>query len=126
MGLQHWKNEGANGKVTKSDVTVGKNYLSHAELRDLERLVSMFLDWAENFARRQKALTMKDWAQKLDGFLEFNAYEVLHAFGAVSRNDAERHAVSEYEKFRVIQDASYKSDFDRVVEDARIGKLPKN
>lgn len=127
MGLTHWKNEVTGGKVTKIDVTVGKNYLSKSELEDLDRLVSMYLDFAENFARRQKPLTMNEWVRKLDGFLEFNAYDVLDNFGKVRRNIAEKHAVQEYEKFRVVQDIEYKSDFDKVVDEIKVKKkLPKN
>lgn len=126
MGVTHWKNEGRGGKITKADVFVGKNYLTKEEIEDLDRLVSMYLDWAENFARRHKALTMKDWVEKLDGFLEFNAYEVLDNRGTVRRDQAERHASQEYEKFRVIQDQEYKSDFDKVVDEIKIKKiLPK-
>jgi hypothetical protein len=119
MGLNSWKNERRGGKITKADVTVGKNYLNHAELEELNRLVSMYLDTAEGFARRQKAMTMQQWAEKLDGFLEFNAYEVLRDFGQVRREVADRRAAGEYEKFRIIQDREYKSDFDRVVEEVR-------
>ena len=127
MGVMHWKNEGKRGKVTKSDVTVGKNYLTKDEIEDLDRLVSMYLDWAENFARRNKALTMKDWVQKLDGFLEFNAYEVLSTHGKTKREQAERHAIQEYEKFRIIQDQEYRSDFDKVVDEIKVRKvLPKS
>lgn len=127
MGLTHWKNEGRGGKITKTDVTVGKNYLKKEEIENLERLVSMYLDWAENFARRQRPLTMEEWAQKLDGFLEFNAYEVLDNYGTVKRAEAERRAVFEYEKFRVVQDKNYKSDFDKIVDDIKISKkLPKS
>lgn len=127
MGLTHWKNEGRGGKITKTDVIVGKNYLNKEEIQDLERLVSMYLDWAENFARRQRPLTMAEWAQKLDGFLEFNAYEVLDNYGSVKRCDADRRAVSEYEKFRVVQDKAYRSDFDKIVDDIKISKrLPKS
>lgn len=127
MGLTSWKNEGRGGKITKSDVTVGKNYLTQEEIKDLEFLVSMYLDWATNFARRRKTMTMADWATRFDGFLEFNAYEVLHGYGHVSRDDAARKAVTEYEKFRVVQDKDYRSDFDRVVEDVKIRrKLPSS
>ncbi|PAM64442.1 cell filamentation protein Fic [Stenotrophomonas maltophilia] len=127
MGLTSWKNEGRGGKITKSDVTVGKNYLTQEEIKDLEFLVSMYLDWATNFARRRKTMTMADWATRFDGFLEFNAYEVLHGYGHVSRDDAARKAVTEYEKFRVVQDKDYQSDFDRVVEDVKIRrKLPSS
>lgn len=126
MGLHTWKNDAKNGKITKLDVTIGKNYLTATELDDLNRLVSMYLDSAENFARRQKFMTMKDWIERLNGFLEFNAYHVLKNFGVVRRDVAERHAITEYEKFRVIQDKSFKSDFDKVVDEIKTKKqLPK-
>lgn len=125
MGLNTWKNAGKGGNITKLDVTVGKNYLTPSEIDELERLVSMYLDWAELLTRRQKLLTMKDWISRLDGFLEFNAYSVLQNYGKVSRQLAERHAYSEYDKFRVVQDMEYRSDFDKVVDAARMRKLPK-
>lgn len=126
MGLQTWSNQGKGGKIIKTDVTVGKNYLTETEIADLNRLVSMYLDWAENFARRQMPMRMKDWIEKLDGFLEFNAYAVLNSFGATRRDHAERAAVSEYEKFRVRQDAEYRSDFDNVVDAVKENqRLPK-
>jgi hypothetical protein len=127
MGLQSWKNEPKGGKITKIDVAVGKNYLTQEEMENLNRLVSMYLDWAENFARRRVALTMKDWAAKLDGFLQFNAYDVLAGYGRVSHDAAVRSASLEYEKFRVIQDQQFKSDFDEVVDQIKISKrLPKS
>ena len=127
MGLTHWKNEATGGKVTKIDVTVGKNYLNQSEIDDLNRLVSMYLDFAENIARRQKALTMNEWVKRLDDFLEFNTYDVLDNFGKMRRDVAEKHAFQEYEKFRVVQDIEFKSDFDKVVDEIRIKKkLPKN
>lgn len=126
MGLQTWNNQGRGGKITKLDVKVGKNYLTANELEDLNRLVSMYLDWAENFARRQMPLRMQDWIQKLDGFLEFNAYAILNTYGGIRRDIATKTAISEYEKFRVIQDAEYRSDFDEVVDAVRAKKqLPK-
>jgi hypothetical protein len=126
MGLQTWKNEGRGGKITKLDVTVGKNYLTTIELEDLNRLVSMYLDWAENFARRRMPMRMQDWIQKLDGFLEFNAYSVLNSYGNMRRDIAERAAFTEYEKFRVIQDTDYRSDFDEVVDAVKAKKrIPK-
>jgi hypothetical protein len=127
MGLQTWKNEARGGKITKLDVTVGKNYLTVTELEELNRLVSMYLDWAENFARRQMPLRMQDWIQKLDGFLEFNAYSILNSYGNFRRDNAERAAITEYEKFRVIQDTDYRSDFDEVVDAVKAKKrLPKS
>lgn len=126
MGLNSWENEGKRGKITKRDVTIGKNYLNKNEINELDRLVSMYLDFAEGFARRQKPLTMNAWAEKLDGFLQFNEYAVLESHGTVKREIAERHAVFEYEKFRVIQDREYKSDFDKVVDEIKIKKrLPR-
>ncbi|MFT3848277.1 MAG: RhuM family protein [Propionivibrio sp.] len=122
MGLYSYKNQAKGGKVTKLDVTVGKNYLDRDELSELNRLVSMYLDWAENFARRHKALTMAEWAEKLHGFLAFNAYEVLKDFGRMRRDVADRHALGEYEKFRVVQDREYRSDFDQVVDAMRARK----
>lgn len=122
MGLYSYKNADKNGKVTKLDVTVGKNYLTPEELDEMNRLVSMYLETAENFARRHKAMTMKDWVERLDGFLEFNAYDVLKNHGGVKREIAERHALAEYEKFRVVQDIEFKSDFDRVVDNIKTKK----
>lgn len=126
MGLTTWKNEAKGGKVTKSDVTVGKNYLDQAEIDDLNRLVSQFLDFAEGFTRRQKLLTMKAWSEKLDGFLQFNEYNVLDNYGSVKREVAEQRAVAEYEKFRIVQDREHVSDFDRVVDSIKVKRqLPK-
>ena len=125
MGLTTWKNESKGGKVTKSDVTVGKNYLDQAEIDDLNRLVSQFLDFAEGFTRRQKLLTMKAWSEKLDGFLQFNEYNVLDNYGSVKRDVAEQRAVAEYEKFRIVQDREYVSDFDKVIDTIKVKrKLP--
>ena len=126
MGLFSYKNEKTGGKVTKLDVTVGKNYLNEEEINDLNRLVSMYLDFAENFARRKIPLKMSDWAAKLDGFLQFNAYEVLANYGGTRRTSAEKSALSEYEKFRVIQDQKFESDFDKIVDEVKTkNQLPK-
>ena len=126
MGLYSYKNESKKGKITKADVTVGKNYLNHEELDNMNRLVSMYLDTAENFARRHKAMTMKDWLIRLDNFLEFNAYDVLGNYGRVKRDDAKLHALSEYEIFRVEQDIEFRSDFDEVADKIKVRKrLPK-
>jgi DNA-binding transcriptional regulator YdaS (Cro superfamily) len=126
MGLTTYKNAKTRGKITKLDVTVGKNYLSEAELGELNRLVSMYLDYAENFARRQIPMKMQDWSSKLNDFLSFNAYAVLESYGNTKRETAEKRALSEYEKFRVVQDKEFKSDFDRIVDEVRINKkLPK-
>jgi hypothetical protein len=125
MGLTHWKNAAKGGRVTKADVGVGKNYLQEEEADELKRLVSMYLEFAENYARRQKTLTMQAWVTKLNEFLEFNAYNVLNDLGRASRSNAERHAFQEYEKFRLIQDRDHRSDFDKVVEAVKIKKLPR-
>ncbi len=126
MGLYSYKNEGKGGKITKSDVVVGKNFLNQQEIDDMNRLVSMYLDTAENFARRHKTMTMRDWIERLDKFLEFNAYEVLKDYGQVRRDDAERHALAEYDIFRVKQDREFKSDFDEIADQIKNRKaLPK-
>ncbi|MCQ8128163.1 virulence RhuM family protein [Methylomonas rivi] len=115
MGLQTWKN-GPNGKILKTDVSVAKNYLQEKELKELERIVTMYLDYAENQAARQIPMKMADWIQKLDAFLAFNDYEILNNLGKVSRAVAEKLAHQEYEKFRVIQDRNFESDFDKSVK----------
>jgi hypothetical protein len=125
MGLTAWKNAASGGKVIKTDVPVGKNYLEPSEAEELNRVVSMYLDFAEGFAKRKKLLTMKAWIEKLDEFLQFNEYNVLASFGKVTRDAANRHAFTEYEKFRVVQDREYRSDFDKVAEAAKLRKLPK-
>jgi hypothetical protein len=125
MGLTAWKKAATGGKITKTDVTIGKNYLEESEASELNRVVSMYLDFAEGFARRKKLLTMKDWVEKLDDFLQFNEYGVLSNFGKVSRDSANHRALQEYDKFRVVQDREYRSDFDKVVEAAKTRKLPK-
>lgn len=126
MGLSSYKNSKNGGKVTKADVIVGKNYLVEKEIDELNRVVSMYLDFAEGFARRRIPMRMQDWANKLDGFLEFNAYDVLNHHGNIKRDTAEKIALSEYEKFRVIQDKEYKSDFDKVIDEIKVNKrLPK-
>ena len=122
MGLTSWATSNKGGKIARTDIKVGKNYLTHEEISELNRLVSMFLDFAENFARRKNVLTMQDWVQKLDDFLAFNAYEVLINFGKTRRESAEQHGINEFEKFRVIQDKTYESDFDKIVEKIKTNK----
>lgn len=112
MGLTTWKNS-PDGKVIKSDVRVAKNYLTEDEIQELERIVSMYLDYAENQATRRIAMKMGDWIEKLDAFLAFNEYEVLTNAGRVSAAVARRLADEEYAKFRVIQDREFVSDFER-------------
>lgn len=117
MGLSTWK-AAPTGKIVKSDVTVSKNYLSEDELKALNRLVSMYLDYAESQAEKNIPMTMSDWASKLDAFLEFNEMEILRDSGKVTNAIAEKLATSEYEKFRVIQDRSFESDFDKHLKNA--------
>jgi hypothetical protein len=114
MGLTTWKNAPA-GKILKSDVTVAKNYLAEAEIKALERIVSMYLDYAENQAARRIPMRMQEWASKLDAFLKFNEYELLNNAGAVSREVAKALAETEYDKFSVAQDRSFVSDFEKEV-----------
>ena len=115
MGLTTWKNS-PKGKVLKSDVSVAKNYLNKKEIDELNRIVTMYLDYAENQAARQIPMTMKDWVEKLDAFLQFNDYSVLKNAGVISAEIAKELATKEFEKFRVIQDEDYESDFDKEVK----------
>ncbi len=115
MGLTTWKNS-PKGKVLKSDVSVAKNYLNKKEIDELNRIVTMYLDYAENQAARQIPMTMKDWVEKLDAFLQFNDYSVLKNAGSISAEIAKELATKEFEKFRVIQDEDYESDFDKEVK----------
>ncbi len=121
MGLTTWKNAPL-GKILKSDVSVAKNYLTENELSALNRIVTMYLDYAENQAARQIPMKMKDWTEKLDAFLRFNEYEILQNAGQVSHAIAKELAEKEYEKFRVRQDETYESDFDRAVRKQLEGK----
>lgn len=115
MGLTTWKNA-PKGKILKSDVSVAKNYLIEREIKELERIVSMYLDYAENQAARQIAMKMADWVAKLDAFLQFNEYEVLANAGKVSAEVARRLAEEQYDKFRVRQDREFESDFEAEVK----------
>ena len=115
MGLTTWKNA-PQGKVLKSDITTAKNYLVEEELKELERIVSMYLDYAENQARRQIVMKMQDWISKLDAFLQFNEYEVLKNAGKISHQVAAALAEGEYNKYRVIQDQQFESDFDKTIK----------
>jgi hypothetical protein len=125
MGLTHFANIHKDGVVLKSDL-VGKNFLSVDELDELERVVENYLGTAELFARRKIVMTMKDWVQKLDEFLRFNAYQVLDGLGCVSSDAAKQFAFAEYEKFKAKHDEEFKSDFDKLVTDAKIKRrLPK-
>ena len=115
MGLTVWKNS-PKGKIRESDVVIAKNYLNEKELNYLNRIVTMYLDYAEMQAQKGIAMRMKDWVKKLDAFLQFNETEILQDKGKVSHEVAEVLALGEYEKYRVMQDKNYISDFDREVK----------
>lgn len=112
MGLTTYKNAPA-GKVLKSDIATAKNYLVEKEIKELERIVSMYLDYAENQAARQIPMKMADWVERLNAFLQFNGYEVLDNPGKVSAEVAKKLAEKQYEVFRVKQDLAFESDFER-------------
>jgi hypothetical protein len=115
MGLTHWEN-GPAGKILKADVSVAKNYLSKDELQSLGRLVNAYLELAEERAKRRIPMTMEDWAKRLDAFLEFDDREILQNAGMISAQMAKEHATSEFEKFRIVQDRRFVSDFDREIQ----------
>ena len=115
MGLKTWK-AAPDGKILKSDVAVAKNYLSHQHISELNRIVSAYIDLAENNAQRGFAFNMQQWAKFLDSFLELSSYPILKDQGKVTMLEARLKAEQEYDKFRVIQDQTYESDFDREVK----------
>lgn len=126
MGLTSWKDESKGGKIHASDVVVAKNYLKEDEIKQLNRIVNMYLDYAENIAERQIPMKMQDWVEKLDSFLKFNEYGVCIDAGKIKSEVAKQKAKKEFEKFRIIQDREYVSDFDRVVKEIKTtGQLPK-
>ena len=112
MGLTTWESA-PDGKIVKADVTVAKNYLSEKEMSYLQRIVSLYLDYAELQAERRIPMSMEDWAKRLDGFLEFNGNELLMGPGKVSAEQAKLHAETEFEKYRVVQDRLFMSDYDK-------------
>ena len=120
MGLTTWKNA-PKGMIRESDVVIAKNYLNERELDHLNRIVVMYLEYAEMQAKRRIVIYMKDWAAKLDAFLKFNEQDILTNAGKVSHEVAEALALGEYEKFKVKRDQIYISDFDIIVKNL----LPK-
>lgn len=114
MGLTTWK-DAPEGKIQKFDVLVAKNYLTHEELSAMTRIVSAYLDLAELRATQQVPMTMQDWAEQFEGMLRLNRMEILTNAGKISMEIAQKHALTEFEKFRIKQDAQYISDFDRVL-----------
>jgi hypothetical protein len=118
MGLTSWKN-GPGKKVQKTDVIVAKNYLNEKEIKDLERIVTMYLDYADLQASRQVPMKMTDWINRLDTFLQFNEYDILKDAGMVSHEVAKKLAEAEFGKFRVIQDKAFESDFEKITKEIR-------
>ena len=115
MGLKTWKGP-PDGKILKSDVVIAKNYLSHQHVSALNRIVSAYLDLAENNAQRGIAFNMQQWVKFMNGFLELSNYPILKDNGKVSMLEAKLKAEQEYDKFRVIQDTNYESDFDKEIQ----------
>ena len=121
MGLTSWKNS-PEGKIIKTDVSIAKNYLNKTELESLGRIVNAFLDLAENRTERNIPMTMQDWAKRIDAFLEFDERKILKDEGKISAQIAKEKAETEFEKYRIIQDRLFKSDFDKEI----MKQLPKN
>ncbi|HBC76947.1 MAG TPA: cell filamentation protein Fic [Candidatus Wallbacteria bacterium] len=115
MGLTTWKNS-PDGKIFKTDVAVAKNYLTEKELKSLDRIVTMYLDYAEDQAARNIPMTMEDWAKKLNAFLRFNERDILENPGKVTQEIAKAFAESEFEKYRIAQDRLFESDFDKMIK----------
>lgn len=125
MGLTDWKNKKKGGGIVKTDTGIAKNYLLENEIDDLNRLDTMFLDHIENLVKKHKHMKMKDWTIKLDGFLDFNEYEILQNYGQISRDLADKWTVEEYNQFKPIQKIELKNDFDDVAQSIKAtGKLP--
>ena len=123
MGLTTWE-AAPEGKIIKADVSIAKNYLDKTEMSYLQRIVSLYLDYAELQAERKIPMSMADWATRLDGFLEFNGNEILTGAGKISHEEAKLHAETEFEKYRIIQDMLFMSDYDKyLIElEKQIGK----
>lgn len=115
MGLTNWKSS-PNGKIMKYDVSIAKNYLNEDELKKLERLTILFLDYAEDMAKEQKVMTMASWIDTTDKLLKFREKKVLNNSGKISHKEALEKAENEYEKFRVKQDKEYISSMDEMYE----------
>ena len=123
MGLTTWT-DAPNGKIIKSDVVVAKNYLTDEELKQLNRMVTSYLDFAEDMAERKIPLTMQDWETRLNSFIEMFEYGLLKDAGKVSAEIAKLHAETEFEKYRIVQDKIYISDFDELLANSK--KIEKN
>lgn len=118
MGLTSWKNA-PKGKIIKTDVSVAKNYLNKEELESFGRIVSAYLDLAEERAKRKIPMTMEDWSKRLDKFLEFDDRDILQNAGKITQEIAKQHAESEFEKYRIIQDKLFLSDFDKLIKQTK-------
>ena len=116
MGLTNWK-KAPSGKILKSDVVIAKNYLQDSEIKSLNRIVTMYLDYAEDQAERNIPMTMKDWSQKLNAFLQFNERDILENAGKITAQVAKEFVISEFGKYKVIQNKSFQSDFDMLLEE---------
>jgi hypothetical protein len=125
MGLKTWKQAPA-GKILKSDVSVAKNYLNEAHIEELNRIVSAYLDLAENNAKRNQLMFMKDWSKFLTSFLQLSSYPILKDKGKVTMLEAKLKAEGEFEKYRVIQDREYESDFDKEIKRMNTSKNKKD
>jgi hypothetical protein len=115
MGLTSWKNS-PNGKIRKSDVSIAKNYLTEDELKPLNRIVTMYLDYAEDQTEQGIVMTMKDWAEKLNAFLQFNQKEILQNAEKVTAAIAKTFAEKKYDRYKPIQDSLFESDFDKMMK----------
>ena len=126
MGLTTWK-DAPNGKIQKFDVVIAKNYLTREELSAMARIVNAYLDLAELRAEEQVPMTMEDWAEQFEGVLRLSRKEILTNAGSISAKIAEQHALSEFEKYRIVQDQLYQSDFDRILleKDSYTNELPE-
>lgn len=124
MGLTTWK-DAPNGKIQKYDVVIAKNYLTQEELSAMARIVNAYLDLAELRAEEQVPMTMEDWAEQFEGVLRLSRKEILTNAGSISAKIAEQHALSEFEKYRIVQDQLYQSDFDRILLEEAAQSLPE-
>ena len=124
MGLTSWK-ESPDGPIYKYDVDIAKNYLTEKELKDLNRIVTMYLDYAELQAENHNVMTMKDWIEKLNAFLQFNGQEILHNAGKISSRVAKELAYTEYETYRKKQDKLYSSDYDNFIKETKLLETTK-
>ena len=118
MWLTTWKNA-PDGKILETDVTIAKNYLSQEEIIELNNLVSMYLDYAERQVKLGKIISMQEWKEKLEVFLKINEYNILKDNGKIKREIADKLALDEYKKYRIIQDKNYISDFDELVTETK-------